>query len=311
MKRKNKFIVLSLLSIIFIYIINKLIFTFSTIKNNLYSYNAQYFQWRFGKIFYTKQGKGQPLLLIHDLNTFSSDIEWSQMVKSLQRNYTVYTIDLLGCGRSDKPKITYTSYLYVQLVTDFVKNIIKEPTHIVTSGSSTSFITMACYQNPYLFNKMMFINPTNIKKMNRYPRKRNQLNKKLLESPLIGTLLYNMLHSKLRINKKLNNAFYSKSALKNKYINLFHESSHINGVDAKFLYASIKNAYTNINIVHALEQINHSMFIVYDRSKEKSSIQEYKDINPSIETQYINNARHYPHIECVSKTLELIDMYFN
>ena len=53
-------------------------------------------------------------------------------------------MDLLGCGCSDRPKITYTNFLYVQLITDFIKAVIKQPTDVLTSGLSGSFAVMAC-----------------------------------------------------------------------------------------------------------------------------------------------------------------------
>ena len=66
------------------------------------------------------------------------------MMKKLEKTNTVYTIDLLGCGRSDKPNITYTNYLYVQLIDNFIKDVIKEKTDVVATGSSVSFTVMAC-----------------------------------------------------------------------------------------------------------------------------------------------------------------------
>ena len=60
--------------------------------------------------------------LIHDLKPESSSYEWKRVVKALAKKHTVYTIDLLGCGYSDKPNITYTAYMYTQLLNDFIVN---------------------------------------------------------------------------------------------------------------------------------------------------------------------------------------------
>lgn len=66
------------------------------------------------------------------------------MIHPLAKHHTVYTMDLIGCGRSDKPKITYTSYLYVQLINDFIKDIIHEKTDIIAAGNSCSIVVQAC-----------------------------------------------------------------------------------------------------------------------------------------------------------------------
>lgn len=64
-------------------------------------------------------------------------------MKKLEKHYTVYTIDLLGCGRSDKPYLTYTNYLYVQLLTDFIHDVIGERPDVVTTGNSI-FVCGTC-----------------------------------------------------------------------------------------------------------------------------------------------------------------------
>ena len=65
---------LSTLAILFtiatgaIHFINKSIIASASNKNLINSsINHHFYQWRFGRIYYTKQGSGKPLLLIHDL----------------------------------------------------------------------------------------------------------------------------------------------------------------------------------------------------------------------------------------------------
>ena len=73
----------------------------------------------------------------------------------------IYTIDLLGCGNSDKPNLTYTNYLYVQLILDFIKDVIGEKTDVVSSGASSGILLMACsVQNDWI-DKAVLVNPEN------------------------------------------------------------------------------------------------------------------------------------------------------
>ena len=124
-KSRHKIITASILFSIatgIIYVINRLIFGTAVLKEMLKSTANNYYNWRFGKIYYKKIGTGTPVLLVHDLTVYSSAYEWNKIVDKLAENHTVYTIDLLGCGRSDKQRITYTNYLYVQIISDFIKN---------------------------------------------------------------------------------------------------------------------------------------------------------------------------------------------
>ena len=93
--------------------------------------NENYYVWKNGTIYYEKKGTGTPLLLIHDLNPIASSYEWSKVIDKLSETHTVYAIDLLGCGKSDKPAISYVNYLYVQLVNDFINHVIQQKTELM------------------------------------------------------------------------------------------------------------------------------------------------------------------------------------
>ena len=65
-------------------------------------------------------------------------------------------MDLIGCGRSDKPAIKYTNFLYVQLISSFVQDIIKEKTDVVATNISATSVILANQLNKDLFNKIIF-----------------------------------------------------------------------------------------------------------------------------------------------------------
>ena len=95
------------------HVVNRIFQYISTADNMLSDDKYDYYNWRFGKITYKKTGSGSPVLLIHDLNVCSSSYEFEKVCSKLSKTNTVYSIDLLGCGRSDRPAFTYTNFLYV------------------------------------------------------------------------------------------------------------------------------------------------------------------------------------------------------
>ena len=99
-------------SVAAVYAYNKFIESSATRKNLLSTEKGKYYEWDNQIIFYTKTGSGSPILLIHDADVTASLEEWSKILHRLERNHTVYCIDLLGCGRSDKPEIEYTNFIY-------------------------------------------------------------------------------------------------------------------------------------------------------------------------------------------------------
>ncbi|MEG2609024.1 MAG: alpha/beta hydrolase [Lachnospiraceae bacterium] len=59
-----------------------------------------YFEFDGNKIYYEKVGTGVPLLLLHG-NTASSKM-FAYIIPTISERYTVFTMDFLGCGRSER-----------------------------------------------------------------------------------------------------------------------------------------------------------------------------------------------------------------
>lgn len=296
-----------------IHIINNTVSAAATMKEMLLISDKNYYNWRFGKIYYTKQGKGTPILLIHDLLPGSSAYEWSKVDRELAINHTVYTIDLLGCGRSDKPNITYTNFIYVQMITDFIKNVIKEKTDVISSGFSSSFTLMALHSEPELFKKTMVINPPSLVSLNQIPTRHSKFLKFTLELPVFGTLIYNMLTSKENVdNIFTEQLFYNPFHIDRGIVDAYYEGAHRGRGNAKHLYASLIGRYTNLNILHGIKAIDHSVFIV-EGEKEPGShdiIEDYTYYNPSFEHAFIKLSKHFPHVETADRFLDQVNIFF-
>ncbi len=279
--------------------LNKLIFLNATMKEILFCENRYQYSWRFGNIFYTKKGSGSPVLFIHDLKSTGSAAEWNSVLNDLAKSHTVYAIDLLGCGRSEKLKMTYTNYIYVQLINDFVKDVIRAKTDLVTSCSSSNIAIMSCYSEPELYNHLMLINPPSMKVMAKYPKANHKTLKYLMEIPLIGTTIYNLIHSKRIIRNTCKKSFMHPNRCMNKDIDTMYEASHLSGPVSRYFYASERSHFTNIHMIHALKKLNHSICIIGGEGQKdiEHIMDSYTFYNPSIETELIGDCKQYPHIE--------------
>ncbi len=311
-KNVNHFIFLSATAIGGLHIINRMLNRTACMKSLLNYHIGEYYDWKHGKIYYTKSGSGSPLLLIHDLHPASSSYEWHKMMKKLEKRHTVYTIDLLGCGRSDKPAITYTNYLYVQLITNFIKDMIGEKTNLVATGDSSSFAIMAANMEPDLFEKVILLNPQKLEDSCKAPGKEKNIAKIILETPVIGTFIYNIQMHELNIHKLFSEKyFYKKQLISTKLEDTYFESAHIGEGNGKFLSASIYSNYTNIDITNALKNKNLSLCIIGSRERPDSVpiIDSYLDYNHDIETTYISNSKYLPQLETPDKLNEALKIF--
>ena len=261
--------------------INKFIFNASDEHSEEDTFN--YYHWKFGNIYYKKAGSGSPLLLIHDLNHYSSSMEWDKVIDTLSEAHTVYAIDLLGCGKSDKPAITYTCYLYVQLLTDFIRDIIGEKTDIIATGASASFVTAACQNIADQIDHIILICPESIRTLAKAPNHKSKLLAKIITLPIYGTFIYNV---------GARNTALSDSS------------------DCKYLYASILGHYTTVNIAHCLEGLTTSIAVISGKNAPKTAEKaiEYCNVLPSIEHVEITGCGLLPQRENANAFLEQIDI---
>ena len=310
-KKTGTIIALTGMAALTMHVINRVEFSLSTVNNALSSPNNKYYEWRFGKIRYTQKGNGSPLLLIHDLTKGSSSYEYSKIIDELSEKHEVFAIDLLGYGLSDKPNITYTSYLYVQSVIDFIKNVIGKKTSIVASGDSVSIAVMTAHNDGEIIDKILLINPQNLNQLSRIPSKRTKLLKLLIDTPVLGTFVYNMLTNKESFRKSFaDRFFYNPGMITEGILDAYRESSHQPDCTAKYIFASYMGRYMNTNILHALKQIDHSIYIVYGTEKKdnQTTVEAYLSHNPSIEAFPVSYTKQFPHLERSKTVLDQLEI---
>ena len=296
------------------HIINRVFSYIATADDYLNKDSYKYYNWRFGKIAYKKKGNGSPILLVHNFNVCSSSDEWKNIEGELSKTNTVYSIDLLGCGCSDHPALTYTNFLYVQLITDFIKHVIGEKTDIIVSGDSSSFVLMASANDETIINRITMINPQNLISLAKVPTKRTKLIKHLLFTPVIGTFIYNMKINKRTISQDFKSSYYyDQNAVSEKDILTCFESSHKDRGHSKYLYACQKSRYTNANILFCLSKLNNSIFIIIGNGNSENTLSasQYKNQLHSIEIVGIDNTKQLPHVEKPDEFIEQIRILFS
>lgn len=312
-KSFKKFIAFTVCATAGIHCINRIINYTATLKNLLDSDKGNYYNWKNGDIFYTVSGSGTPILLVHDLHPASSSVEWSKVIKKLEKNHKVYCLDILGCGRSDKPAITYTSYLFVQMINDFVKNVIKEETTLVATGASASFAIMTNIMNPENFKKVIVVNPENLSNLMSQPDKKKVLCKYVMDCPIFGTFFYNMKMNQNNIEKMLQRKCYSNNRIvPTKITETYFEAAHLGNEKGRHLLSSICADYTNVNVGHAIPKIKNLCIIgSRERANNMKIIDEYTRSNSTIETASVSFSKYLPQLEVPEKFYDVLNMFLN
>ena len=300
MKKKiRNIIALTALTTVGIHVANRIIERKATEKNILSTNAGHFYDWKFGRIYYTKKGTGTPIVLIHDLTPDSSAYEWTKLVNNLAKDYTVYTLDLLGCGRSDKPAINYTGFIYVQLLNDFLRNIVRVPAYVVASGFSSTFTIMASSMEPENYLKLNLINPISPEEFDELPQKSKSFAKRIFELPIFGTYLYNIYVRKNSISDEMIRSInYHDNDLK-EYVDAYYEAAHLQKGHGRFLHASLWDEYLNVNIRKALMEHTIPMHILESEqiAEEENILEQYRFYNDTITGRTIRSTKYLPQIE--------------
>ena len=312
MKKNKSLLKTSAIAIGILEVINRVIDS-TSIANTSTRTGGKYYHWKHGDIYYRVFGeKGhQPLLLIHDLNVWSSDFEWLKMAKELSDEYRVYCVDLIGCGKSEKPGITYTNYFYVQMISDFVKEVIGQKTRVAATGLSASFVLMANAMNSDLFDDIMLVSPTSVSTLKKVPDDRSKLLIKLFDLPVIGRTLYYILTNRSNTEYYLTekcffNSFHMEPAITKAY----YDAAHAGNGNGKYLLASLQSNYLYADISKALKSAQNRILIVVGEQNKGADelIRGYRDLNPNLIVEPIEGAKLLPHLESESfgEMLELM-----
>lgn len=315
MKKKHTLIKLAAgaaISAGIIYFINRLINKKATEGHYLKSEPEDFYHWANGQVYLKKMGSGKPLLLIHDLNPMSSSKEWERCGAMLSENHTVYEIDLPGCGRSDKKKLPYVGFFYVQLLQSIFSNVIKEKADVVVSGASASLVLSALSYDRKMIDKVILVNPYALSGRGDSFTWRERIIKGLYELPLVGTLLYNIKMNRPSIDSVLSNELlYNPFNATYELVDSYYEAAHLGDSSGRYLMGAILAGYLNVNYEIAARRIENDTLIIFGESntEKEDRAEEYLSYKNNIQLVSIEKSAFLPQLEEPEKFTEIVQKF--
>ncbi len=273
------------------------------------------YNWKFGKIRYITAGSGKPLLLIHDMCPGGNLGEWQESISALSKKYRVYAIDLIGFGFSEKPNITYSSYMFVSLINDFIKNVVKEKTSVISRGSSAQYVIAAYLLNSELYKKLLFIAPEGFGNRKKPNGKKAPFFRRLFEIPIAGTFFYNILTSKFMLRRKLNIfGFSDETFIKGKFINESYQSAHYGGLNNIIPFAAQKSGYLDTDVKRLFPHIDIPVHVIWGEKNRKNLVSNFKimeQLNPYTSLTVFLDTKEFPHIENLKGFIKECESFIN
>ncbi|MCJ0893402.1 alpha/beta hydrolase [Rhodococcus sp. ARC_M12] len=107
-------------------------------------------------------GEGPVLLLIHGIGDNSET--WNEVIPHLAKNYTVIAPDLLGHGRSDKPRADYSVAAYANGMRDLLSVLGIEHVTVVGHSLGGGVAMQFAYQFPNMVDRLALVSSGGVTK---------------------------------------------------------------------------------------------------------------------------------------------------
>jgi pimeloyl-ACP methyl ester carboxylesterase len=104
---------------------------------------------------YVTGGDGEPVVFLHGLGHASST--WDGILPQLGRRFRVFAIDMLGCGKSDKPRIDYSLWALATYTRYFMDAVGIQRAHLVGHSLGGGIAMHTVFQYPERVSRLALI----------------------------------------------------------------------------------------------------------------------------------------------------------
>lgn len=269
------------------------------------------YAWTHGEIHFQRLGDGDPIVLLHSFGPGHDSEEWRAVAEYLAQKFKVIIPDLLGWGRSDKPRITYDGELYIGQVFDFLEDVVREPCTLVAAGLPAAYAIQAAADHPELVKALALVGPYGIDLHGEDPDIKDALVHRLLQVPIIGTSALNLYTSRTAIQQYLNReVFASTESVDASHIDHYYRSSHQPGSHAPL--AAYLSGYLNHSAEEILSRLQLPIWLGWGRHAKSPPV-ETADLwlsrLPKAELEVFEHGGSLPHLEVPARFWQKIESF--
>ena len=215
------------------------------------------------------------MILVHGIHAAASSWEWRRVADELAKEHTVYALDLLGFGRSDRPALRYTAALYVSLLDDFARRVVAAPAALVATSLSAAYAIALGARDAARFPALVLVAPTGLTRLEGAPSGRSTLSRDLVATPRVGHTLWNALVSRPSLRTFLRACYADKSLVTNEMIEAHWQAAHQKG--ARHAPASFIGNLLDLDVREPLRRLTQPTLVLWG---EKATFAPVDEIRP-------------------------------
>jgi len=260
------------------------------------------YAWKLGEVAFQNLGEGPPLVLLHSFGPGHDAEEWRPAAELLSRSFRVFAPDLLGWGRSDKPPLQYDDEIYIQLIVDFLEDVVRERTAVVAAGLPAAYALQAAVDHPEKVRGLGLVVPSGVNLHGDEPDLKDALVHRLLRLPVLGTSALNLYTSQSAISRYLRREVFASPDLADAgRIEHHYRSSHQPGAHVPL--AAYLSGYLNHGVDEALARADLPIWLAWGRQARTPPV-ESADLwlrdAPDAELEVFDSCGSLPHLEATA-----------
>ena len=279
---------------------------------NLLGGDEEDFHWRGHRVSYTRRGDGPAILLLHSIHAAAWSYEWRAVVDELAEQHTVYTLDLVGFGRSERPNARYTARFYIGLIGDFAAQVIGEPCALVACSLSAAYSIVLGARDPGRFPALVLIEPTGLVRLHEAPGTGGDTARLAFETPVIGTSMFNALVSRRSLRYFLDRIYCDASLVTGDLVDLYYQTSHQPG--AKHAPSAFVAGHLNLDVRRALRRLAQPALLVWGDQAREAPVEEARGfiaVKPDFEVAIFERVGDLPHDERPEEFIEVVRAFLS
>jgi len=262
--------------------------------------DAKRYSWRDGEISYAVRGTGTPILLLHGIYASACGYEMRRLFEPLAEGYRMYCPDLLGFGLSDRPAMDYTPAVYMQLIRDFVQDVIGRSCVVVASSLTAAYVIQLAFDHPGLFRRLILSAPTGLEQLaDRTASTAKRAGYALLKSPIAGQTIFNALVSKPSLRYYLKKqSYYDPQCVTDDMVDYYHAAGHQR--NARYAPAAFVAQQLNWPVRHPFANLTQPVLIVWGANAAIAPVknaQTFQHANRHARLEVFDRCGAVPHDE--------------
>lgn len=257
--------------------------------------------------------KTTPLILLHGFGT--SIGHWRQNLAVLGDRHTVYALDMLGFGASEKAPVSYKVELWVEQVYDFWRTFIRKPVVLVGNSIGSLVTLAAAAMHPDMVQGIVMLSlpdpSVREEAIPKFLRPAIAAVENFVASPLLLKTLFRVVRRPRVVRRWAGLAYANSDAVTDELVDILVGPAQDRGSAQAF--CAILKAMTSTTfgpkVKAVLPTLEIPILLIWgqqDRMVPPTFARQFAKYNPNVQLLTLENAGHCPHDECPEEVNQAI-----